>query len=154
MFVRVLFRVIASLLLVAALLAAVGAVGWAAYNSGLAQGVQQGKLLSGSPSGGTAPVPFYAYGPFWSPFFGWGLGLLGCLVPILVIFFMFSLIRLIIWGGVHSHRHHGWEEGEAHEHWHRGWRGPRRWNEMAEEWHRRQHGGESGNAPGPQAQGQ
>jgi hypothetical protein len=149
MFVRVLFRVIVSLLLVAALIAAVGAIGWAAYNSGLAQG----KLLSGSPSGGIAPVPFYAYGPFWSPFFGWGYGLLGCLVPLLVLFFLFSLIRLIFWGGMHSHRHHGWEDDEGREHWHRGWRGPRRWNEMAEQWHRRQHGGESGNAPGPQAQG-
>jgi hypothetical protein len=154
MFWRVLFRVIASLLLVAALIAAVGVVGWAAYNSGLAQGVQQGKLLPGSPSAGTAPVPLYAYGPFWTPFFGWAYGLLGCLVPLLVLFFIFSLIRMIFWGGIYGHRHHRWEEREAREHWHEGCRGPRRWREMAEDWHRQQHSGETGSAPSSEPKSQ
>ena len=148
MFVRVLFRVIVSLLLVAAVLAAVGAVGWAAYNSGIAQG----KLLSGSPSAGTAPAPTVVYGPFWSPFFGWAYGLLGCLVPLLVLCFIFSLVRLIVWGPRYGYRHHGWEGPEDKEHWHERWHGRRRWQEWAEDWHRRQHSGESGNPSGPEGQ--
>lgn len=143
MFWRVLFRTIVSLLLVAALLTAAGAIAWAAYNSGLAQGAQQAKGLAVPQGGATAPVPPIAFAPFWLAPFGWGYGLLSCLVPILVLFFLISLLRLIFWGGGHAHRHHGWDEP--------GTRGPwrhRRWNEWAEEWHRQQHSAESGKPSG------
>jgi uncharacterized membrane protein len=147
MFARVTFRVILSLVLVVALLAVAGGIASAAYHAGLAQGVQQGRTLSGSQGGAAAPLPFYTYAPYWFPPFGWGLGLLGCLFPLLLVFFVVSLVRLIVWGG-HGYRHHGYGEPGPHG----PWRGHRRWNEMAEEWHRRQHSGESGSPSGPEGQ--
>ncbi|MGA2820928.1 MAG: hypothetical protein ABSB61_09140 [Anaerolineales bacterium] len=138
MFARIAFRVVASVVLVLLLLAAAGGIYWVAYHAGLAQGVQEGRSLTG----GAAPAPIYTYGPYWFPPFGWGLGLLGCLVPLVFLFFVFSLVRLLVWGGGRRHGHRGY--GGPGFYGHEG--GPGHWHEMAEEWHRRQHGKDAGSA--------
>jgi hypothetical protein len=116
---KIVLRVLLALGLIA------GAVGIAiyAYNVGIAQGlIESGKLAA--PTTGVAPYPFYG-GPFFFHWpFGFGLGLLGCLFPLLFFVLFFGLLRGMIgrghWG---KHRAH-WEKGVP---------------PMFEEWHRKMH---------------
>jgi hypothetical protein len=139
MFGRSLWRVLAGLVFVALLVGAVGLIGWTAYSAGLAQGAAQSGVQPapnpGSPASGPAYVVPYGFAPF-----GYGFGLLGCFVPILLFFAIFALFRLIFWGGMWGHRHWGWGPYGP-----RRFRNfspedvPERWRQKVEDWHRRMH---------------
>ena len=126
------WRVALGVVLVVALAVGAAALGWSAYSAGLAQGAaQSGGQVAPQAAG---PYPFYAYGRYgFHPF---GFGFLGCLGPLVFLFVVFALFRLLFWGGMGRHRHWGW-----------GPKGPfmpdefrNHWRERAEEWHRQQHG--------------
>jgi len=110
------------------LLVIVGAV---AYNIGWSDGVNT--HLPAVTQGDGAPAPYY-YGFGFHPFFA-GFGILWFL---LFLFGIFWLFRLAFWGfaGRKMMGGGGWGYG-------RGWGygpGRGRFDEMAQEWHRRQHG--------------
>lgn len=113
------------LLAIVLIVGAVG-IGFYAYNAGVAQGmISSGNTVA--PGTGTAPYPYFG-GPFFYRPFGWGLGFLGCLFPLLFFFLIFGLLRAVLWGprwGWHHHRH--WDRDE------------RSIPPMVEEWHRKMH---------------
>jgi len=86
---RILWRV----LVVVVLVAAIAGIGAYAYNLGMAQGVAQKITL---PAGQSASVPYMYYG---HPFFGPGFGLLGCLIPLFLLFLVFGSMRALLWHG-------------------------------------------------------
>jgi hypothetical protein len=120
---RILWRVLVVLVLVAAIVG----IGAYAYNLGMVQGLAQ-KLPAAA---GAAPrMPYLGYG---HPFFGFGFGLLGCLIPLFLLFLVFGSLRAIFWHGPMGMRH------MHHRDW--DWR-----DENAKgvppffaEWHRRAH---------------
>ncbi len=121
----------------------VAGVGWYAYNVGVTRGiVASGQLVAPTAEGGVVPPAAgamrfgfpYAYG--FHPPFGFGFGILGCLVPIFFFFLIFALFRLIFrphWGG--PWRRGGWdyESGDI----------PPR----VQEWHRKMHDQDTAPAP-------
>jgi hypothetical protein len=120
-------RIAIGIVLVLALAAGVAGVVTHAYNLGVAQGLaQSGKVPVPGP--GVGPFPVYPYSPYgypygYYPFHGpFGFGFFGFLGPILFVFLVFALLRVLFWRG------HGWGGHSA--------RGvPQRF----EEWHRRAH---------------
>ena len=120
---RIFWRILAALVLIAA----VAGIGFYAYNAGLAQAGVQNVQLS---AGGTAPVPYLHY---WHPFFGFGFGPLGCLIPLFLLFLACAALRGLFWHGPMGwrHMHHG--------RW--GWRDENGKDvpPFFAEWHRRAH---------------
>jgi len=122
---RILWRVVVVIVLIAAILG----IGVYAYNIGMAQGLAQKVQV---PVGSPAQMPHMYYG---HPTFGFGFGLLGCLVPLFLFVLVFGSLRMLFWHGPM-----GW--GRMHQ---------RRWNWHDEngkdvppffaEWHRRAHAG-------------
>ena len=148
-------RVVLGILVVLLLVVGAVAVGGYAYQLGVAQGLaNSGKLVA--PQGdGVAPVaPFYYGGPFFYHPFGFGFGFLGCLFPLLGFFLIFSLLRVIFWGGGWGGRRgwgrHGWGPGYGS-----GGSGGQDFGPggqgvppMFSEWHKRAHGEQPPQAPG------
>jgi len=126
---RFIFRLLAALVAIVAIVGLGGIV----YNAGVAQGMTQAApRAEGEVS--AAPGPYYA--PYAAPFFGFGFfGLLGLLF---FLFLLFGAVRALFWRGPR-----GWG------HMHRGpWGGPpmggkEEWSKWVpppfEEWHRRAH---------------
>jgi hypothetical protein len=122
---RILWRVLVVVVLIAAILG----IGVYAYNLGMAQGLAQKVTVQTVPP---AQMPYMHYG---HPFVGFGFGLLGCLIPLFLLFVVFGSLRFLFWRGPM-----GW--GHMHH---------RRWNWQDEngkdvppffaEWHRRAHAG-------------
>lgn len=133
------FRIIAGVLLAVALIAAATAIGWMAYNTGLSQGAAQ---AGGGP---TTSAANGAFGPYLMPAFG--LGWLGCLVPLAFLCLVFSLFRLVAWGGMRRHMHEAW--GPRGACMPGGMRGA--WHQRMDEWHRQAHTAEGGTPPTDQA---
>lgn len=130
MFGRGPFGVVVGIVLVLAI--AAGAA-YLAYGAGLTSGMAQaGGGSEGGQPGLAAP---YFYAPYRFHPFGYGFGLVGCLVPLLVFFLLLSFMRMLFWprrwGWGPGWRHHG--HGE-HEDW------PQWMQDKAERWHRRMHG--------------
>jgi hypothetical protein len=139
-------NVFLTILIVLALVVGAAGIGFAGFrmgvNYGIAQSPQVAEALQNLPEGG--PVrPGYDFGPGdMRPFggyyglghrgFGWGwgsgFGFLGCLFPLIGLFLLFALFRLVFrpWG------------------WRYGWHGGPWMKEGApphfEEWHKRAHG--------------
>ena len=123
--------------LLAVLVVVIGAilVGGVAYQVGLNAGAQV------VAPGSAAVVPYYGH-PF-----GFGFGFFGFLGTLLFIFLIFAVIRAVAfggrgrgWGGPG-----GWSGGPGGQ----GWRGSpweSRAHDVFEEWHRKAHSGEDGNA--------
>src|SRR3970040_3139711 len=93
------WRFAIGLVLVVALILGAAAIGYAAYNAGVAQGAAQ---AAAAPAVVPPAVPAYApYGPmmygYGSPHFGFGF--LGCLIPLFFLFVVFGLFFLLCWGG-------------------------------------------------------
>jgi hypothetical protein len=136
MFGSSVWRILASLVVVALLVGAIGLIGWTAYNAGLAQGAAQTGAQLSTGAGAQATGPSYYVAPFaFAPF-----GFLGCLVPLLLFFAVFALFRVVFWGGMRGYRRWGWG---AHP-----WRRfrefslddvPEPWRQKAEELHRKMH---------------
>jgi hypothetical protein len=136
MFGRIAWRVALSVLVVVLLFGGAAALGWWAYSAGLAQAAAQGGTQLAPQTGPVAVVPFWPWGYPW-----FGFGPLGCLIPLAILFFVFALIRPLIWFGMGGHRHEDWAQ-----------RGPfmgrrHHWREMAEEWHRQAHANQGSDAP-------
>ena len=118
---RILWRVLVALVLVAAIVG----IGGYAYNIGIAQGLAQ-KLPAAAP----VPMPYPYFG---HPFFGFGFGFLGCLIP---FFLLFGSLRFLFWRGPMGWGHMGMRRRR----W--GWGGEdgKGVPPFFEEWHRRAHG--------------
>ncbi len=124
MYRSILFRVIAGLVL----LAAIAGIAYFAYTAGVSQGQAINLVNSGSlPQGAER----FAYGfPFY-PMMGFGafgvFGFLRCLIPLFLFFLIFSIFRHLMWGGRRMMHGYG--------HWNREGGVP----PMFDEWHRRAH---------------
>jgi len=121
-------RIAGVVLLTLALIGGAAAVGYMAYTVGVAQG-----------AGATvAPMPGYAYPPY--ALHPYGMGFLGCLVPLFFLFCVLLAVRFILRGP--GWRGHGGPWG-----WHNAPFGTdemrEHWREKAEQWHREQHAGEA-----------
>ena len=102
---RILWRVLAALVLIAAILG----IGVYAYNIGIARGLAQQVQV---PAVQSVQMPHMAYG---HPFFGMGFGAFGCLIPLFLLCLVFGSLRAMFWHGPM-----GW--GRMYpRHW--GWRG-------------------------------
>jgi hypothetical protein len=136
MFGRGSFGLVVGIVVVLAIVAGAAAVGYLAYNAGVANGLAQGGS-SGAPAEPGAVTPYF-YAPYGFRHYGFGFGPFGCLVPLLFFFIIFGAMRMMFWprrwgwgpGGWGRHGHHG------HEEW-PGWM-----KERAEAWHRQMHGEE------------
>jgi hypothetical protein len=111
MFKNILFRVLAGLVL----LAAIAGIAFFAFDAGMARGMALNIQVPAAPSDGQPPLP-YAYGrgygmSFGHPFFGFG-----CFAPLMglfLLFLAFSAMRRMLWGprmGMHHHMHGHWGE--------------------------------------------
>ncbi len=117
-FIRILFAVI--------LVAALVGIGAFIYNAGVSQGLATGRSMS-APEGDGLVQPYF-YPPYYRP---WGFGFFGLILPLLVVFLIFMLVRGLFF---RSWRHHGpWKGYESREHWKKGV------PPMVEEWHRKMH---------------
>jgi hypothetical protein len=123
---RILWRVLIVLVLIAAILG----IGVYAYNLGITRGLAQNVQV---PAGQAVPMPYLHYG---YPVFGFGFGLLGCLIPLFLLFLIFGSLRALFWHGPmgwrHMHRRHwGWRDENGKD---------RDVPPFFDEWHRRAHG--------------
>lgn len=136
------WRVFARIGLALLFLGIVAAVAVGAYNLGMTQGLLQSeKLVITAP-----PIDPYGVRPYYfggHPF-GWGFGFLKCLVPLLIVFLLFGLVRGLAW------RKWAWRHGSHH-----GPSGPHMhgpWGEHVRntfnEWHQQAHQAET-QAPPP-----
>ncbi len=123
---RIFWKVLIVLVLVAAILG----IGVYAYNLGMTQGLAQKLQVT---AGQAVPVPYMHYG---RGFFGFGFGLLGCLIPLFLLFLVFGSLRALFWHGPMGWRH------MHRRHW--GWRDENGKDvdvpPFFAEWHRRAHG--------------
>jgi hypothetical protein len=123
---RILWRVLAALVL----LAAIAGIGVYAYNIGMTQGLAQKLPVV---TGESVQMPYLHYG---HPFFGFGFGFLGCLIPLFLFFLVCGSMRALFWHGPmgwgHMHRRHwGWRDENGKD-------APV--PPFFAEWHRRAHG--------------
>ncbi len=109
-------------------------VGVLAYNAGVAQGVTQ-VASEALPSGEVGSISPHFYGMRGFGLHGPGSFLLLCLVVPFLFFLFFGVMKMVFAPWRMGHRRHGW-----------GWNGSderrRRFEEMATEWHRKEHGEE------------
>jgi len=139
----IIFRIVMALVLVAAL----AGIGFYAFNAGIARGMA---VSAAAPvvSNGTAPLPYPYYGFHGYPFFGFGFGCFGVLIPLFLLFLVFAAFRGLFFHGLHGWRRWGYGPWGMHH-------GP--WGEppsgeggatvpggafvppMVAEWHRRMH---------------
>ena len=123
-------RIVAALVLIAA----IAAIGFFAFQAGIAQG---SPITIEAPSGESAPLPqpYYGYGygmPFHRPW-GFGFGCFGPLLALFLLFLAFKAFRVMLWGP-----RWGWGQRGSYGPWGRRWENgvpP-----MFDEWHKRAHG--------------
>lgn len=122
---KIALRIVSGLVL----LAVIAAIGFFAFQAGVAQG---SPITLEAPSGESVPAPYpyygYGYGPRFHHPFGFGFG---CLFPIFAVFLLFLALksfRVMMWGPRWGwgHRHGGWDERGV--------------PPMFEEWHKQAHG--------------
>jgi len=120
---KIALRVVSGLVL----LAVIAAIGFFAFQAGVAQG---SPITIEAPSGESVPAPYphygYGYGMRFHHPFGFGFG---CLVPILAVFLLVLALksfRMMMWGP-----RWGWG--------HRGHWGERGVPPMFDEWHKKAH---------------
>jgi hypothetical protein len=117
-------------------------VGVIAYNVGWSDGVNT-HLPAATNDGTVAP---YYYGHPWGP----GFGFFGIFWFLLILFGIFWLFRLAFWG-FGARRFFGGGYGRGWGYGPGGHGMPRKFDDMAQEWHRRQHGEQppAGETPSP-----
>ncbi len=130
----ILFRILAGIIL----LAAIVGIAFLAFNVGVTHGIALNVAqASGSQATAQQAGPYFGWGwgaPYGHPFPFLGFGCFVPLIALFLLFLAFGALRRLLWGGPrwgwYAHRHHGWGEN-----------GP--WgNEvppMVAEWHRRMH---------------
>lgn len=123
-----------SVILAVLLTAALVGLGLVVFNAGLTQGLAESGKLVAPAVGNSVPAPFAWYG-YPHPW-GFGFGLLGCLLPLLLIMVSFGLLRRLLW-------FRPWGPGWGHP-GRRYWRDHPNWDKgyppFFENWHRRAHG--------------
>jgi hypothetical protein len=125
---RIFWRILAALVLIAA----VAGIGFYAYSLGMTQGLAQKVAPATSV---TVPGPYMMYP--WHPFFGFGWGPLGCLIPLFLLFLVFGSFRAIFWHGPMGWRRHMMHHG----HWNHDENDKDKdLPPFFAEWHRRAHG--------------
>ena len=98
MFKNIVFRILAAVVL----LAAIAGIAGFAFNAGMLRGEA---ITVQAPTNGVQPVPGYAYPmPFMHPFLGFGF--LGLLVPLFLLFLAFGAFRRMLWGPRWGMMHH------------------------------------------------
>ena len=133
MFKHIVFRVLAALVL----LAAISGLASFAFNAGMARGAALNLQVPAAAAG--QPVPFYGYYGYGMPFMFhpfMGFGFLGLLVPLFLLFLVFGAFRRMMW----SARFGGHPMHMMHRSW--GEKGPGETDfvhPMFAEWHRRAH---------------
>lgn len=130
---KIVLRVVAGLVL----LAVIAAIGFFAFQAGVAQG---SPITIEAPSGESvpAPMPYYGYGYGMRGHhpFAWGFG---CLIPLFGVFLLvlaLKAFRVMMWGP-----RWGWGHGRG------GW-GEHGVPPMFEEWHKRAHEPKESNESG------
>lgn len=134
------------------IVAAAAGIGYLAYNAGVNQGVAQAADL---PAGELPPAHFTPYGHYRP--FGFGFGLLGCLVPLLLFFLFFGGIRMLFmpWRMRHWGFGPGWGRGPGGGHgpgW--GHKDPERWKKFRDEvdrWYEQMHQDQPSSGDQPKA---
>jgi hypothetical protein len=130
MFKHIVFRILAALVLLAAI---VGIASFA-FNAGMARGAALNLQAPAAAAG--QPVPYYGYPMPFMPHPFIGFGFFGLLAPIFLLFLAFGAARRMLWGPRFGWRHmqHGpWGE--------KGPGGADFVPPMFSEWHRRAHDG-------------
>jgi hypothetical protein len=120
-------RIAGAVLLTLLLVSGAAAIGYMAYQAGVANGAAQSGVQVVAPA--AAPMPYYGYPVWYGPF-----GFMWCLGPLFFLFLLFFAMRLAF-GGWRRHGPWGWHgrkwgSEDMREHW----------MKKAEEWHREQHG--------------
>ncbi len=129
MFKHIVFRILAAIVL----LAAIAGIAGFAFNAGMMRGAALNLQV---PAGGQT-VPNYGYGqPFMYPMPFFGFGFLGLLLPLFLIFLAFGAARRMLWGPRFGWRHmQHMQHGACGENSPEGGFVP----PMFAEWHRRAH---------------
>ncbi|MFZ5878820.1 MAG: hypothetical protein ACOY0R_05600 [Chloroflexota bacterium] len=144
---KIVFRILAALVLVAAV---VGIAGFA-FRAGMMRGATLDWQPPAALQDGQAPALPYGHGmPYGMPHhhpFGFGLGCFGLLIPLLLFFLAAKAFRFMVFGPRWGHPMHG-----GHGPWGRGGCGEGGVPPMFNEWHKRAHnvpagGGETSEAP-------
>ena len=148
-------RVVMAIIVVVLLVVVALGAGGVAYRFGISQGLAANpQLVAPQGNGGVPVAPFYYGMPgfYGRPFgFGGGFGFLGCLFPLLGFFLLFSLLRVVFWGGRWGGHWGGRRGWGGH-----GWDGPDGQDvgpggqgvpPMFAEWHKRSHGEQTPPAP-------
>ncbi len=122
---HIVFRIIAGIVL----LAAIAGIAFFAYQAGAAQGTAANVQ---APAGSTGVPGYPYYWPFfWHPFFGFGI--FGLFIGLFLLFLAFGAMRRLIWGPRWGWHHMG-----------RGYMHRGEWEQsvppMFKEWHDRLHG--------------
>jgi len=123
---RIFWRILAAVVLIAAVVG----IGFYAYGLGMNQGLAQ-KVATTT----TAPVPAPYMYP-WHPFFGFGWwSPFACLIPLFLLFLVLGSFRAVI-----GHGPMGWNHHHMHGRW--GWHDEEGKDvpPFFAEWHRRAHG--------------
>jgi hypothetical protein len=113
---NIVFRILAGLVL----LAAIAGIAFFAFNAGVTYSAAQ-NIQAPAVQAGSQPVPYYGFGmPFHGHLPFMGFGCFGILIPLFLLFLAFGAARRMLWGprwGGH-HMHHGpwgdkgpWSEG-------------------------------------------
>jgi hypothetical protein len=139
MFKHIAFRIIAGLVL----LAAIAGLGFIAYQAGVAHGIAANIQPSGAEATGS---PYLLYGMPYRHFMGFPMfGLFGLLFGIFLLFLAFGAMRRLIWGPRWGWRHMGQDpmgySRMGHGHWEEGV------PPMFAEIHRRAHAAEANEDP-------
>jgi hypothetical protein len=131
MFKHIVFRIVAAVVL----LAAIAGIAGFAFNAGVARGAALNLQVPATAAG--QPIPYYGYGmPFMHPM-PFGFGFLGLLLPLFLIFLAFGAARRMLWGPRWGGRHFAHMHGMGSE------KHPDSADfvpPMFAEWHRRSHG--------------
>jgi hypothetical protein len=142
------FQVVSGVVLTLVIVAVLAGIGFGGYQFGYMQGLaQEGKIVVAAPGGGETalapgalPALGYGYGWGYHRPFGFGFGWLSCLIPVLFVFFIFGIMRMIffrrmMWGHHGPWGHHDGPGGEGF---------PPHWRDRAhstfEDWHKEAHG--------------
>jgi hypothetical protein len=121
---KVLFRILAALVL----LAAIAGIGFMAFSAGAATHIQVPANAAGQP-----PYAPYAYG-FWRPWPFFGFGCFGPLIALFLLFLAFRAFGWLFWGPRWGRLHH------MRRAWRHGWDDETGVPPMFKEWHDRAHG--------------
>ena len=125
-------RAIGGIVLLVGLVLGALLIGGLAYNAGVAQGVVQ-SADAVLPLGEVESITPYRYGLRGFGLHGPGSFLLFCLVVPFIFFLFFGVMKMVFapWRMGHGHRGWGWKGSDERQ---------RHFEEMAAEWHRKEHG--------------